>query len=49
MNPAIRRDHLNPMFGSSSRRLIKIGQTTPPMELPEYKIPIAIALFFLNQ
>jgi len=49
MNPAIRKDHLNPMFGLSSKRLIKIGQTTPPIDDPEYNIPIAIALLLLNQ
>ena len=49
INPAIRKDHLNPMLGSANNRLIKIGQTTPPMEDPEYNIPMAIALLFLNQ
>jgi hypothetical protein len=49
IKPAIRSAHLNPILGLLRRWLINIGQTTPPMEEPEYIIPMAIARLRLNQ
>jgi hypothetical protein len=49
MKPAILNDHWNPMDGLLRRWLINMGQTTPPIEEPEYTIPMAKARFRRNQ
>jgi hypothetical protein len=49
MKPAILKDHLNPIDGLLRRWLMSIGQITPPIEDPEYTIPIVTARFRLNQ
>jgi len=49
MKPAIRSAHLNPRLGLLRMWLMIMGQSTPPIDEPEYAIPIAIARFFLNQ
>jgi hypothetical protein len=49
MKPAIRIAHLYPILGLFSKWLMRMGHMTPPMDEPEYTIPIAIARFRLNQ